>query len=131
MSIKKSQAILKCFIDLKNSVWFTLHGLRRRNHAWFVTLETFFSSTATGLLVTVLKRLNDRQSYILLKFHKIENIVPANIDYHVSIKKSQAILKCFVDLKNSVWFTLHGLRRRNHVLNCDTYFFQLDCRLRF
>ena len=24
MSIKKSQAILKCFIDLKNSVWFTL-----------------------------------------------------------------------------------------------------------
>ena len=24
MSIKKSQAILKCFIDLKSSVWFTL-----------------------------------------------------------------------------------------------------------
>ena len=24
MSIKKSQAILKCFIDLKYSVWFTL-----------------------------------------------------------------------------------------------------------
>ena len=24
MSIKKSQAILKCFIDIKNSVWFTL-----------------------------------------------------------------------------------------------------------
>ena len=23
MSIKKSQAILKCFIDLKSSVWFT------------------------------------------------------------------------------------------------------------
>ena len=24
MSIKKSQAILKCFIDIKSSVWFTL-----------------------------------------------------------------------------------------------------------
>ena len=24
MAIKKSQAILKCFIDIKNSVWFTL-----------------------------------------------------------------------------------------------------------
>ena len=24
MSIKKSQVILKCFTDLKNSVWFTL-----------------------------------------------------------------------------------------------------------
>ena len=24
MLIKKSQAILKCFIDLKNRVWFTL-----------------------------------------------------------------------------------------------------------
>ena len=27
-------------------------------------------------------------------------------NYHMSIKKSQAILKCFIDLKNSVWFTL-------------------------
>ena len=26
MSIKKSQAILKCFIDLKNSVWFIPGG---------------------------------------------------------------------------------------------------------
>ena len=32
MSIKKSQAILKCFIDLKNSVWFTLgSGDEREN----------------------------------------------------------------------------------------------------
>ena len=36
MSIKKSQAMLKCFIDLKSSVWFTLGSED----------ESFFSSTA-------------------------------------------------------------------------------------
>ena len=30
----------------------------------------------------------------------------ANLNYHMSIWKSQAILKCFIDLKSSVWFTL-------------------------
>ena len=29
-----------------------------------------------------------------------------NLNYHMSIKTSQAILKCFIDLKSSVWFTL-------------------------
>ena len=38
---------------------------------------------------------------------------PAKPNYHTSIKKSQAILKCFIDLKNRVRPTL---RRRNHVL---------------
>ena len=33
MSIKKSQPILKCFIDLKNSVWF-YDGLRRRKREY-------------------------------------------------------------------------------------------------
>ena len=60
MSIKKSQAILKCFIDLKYSVWFTLGPED----------ETMFCSTR--LPVTVFKALNVRQSYILSKFHKIE-----------------------------------------------------------
>ena len=32
--------------------------------------------------------------------------IPANLNYHLSIKKSQAILKCFIDLKYRVWFTL-------------------------
>ena len=45
MSIKKSQAILKCFIDLKNSVWFSLGS----EDAIMVCIKhslTFFSSTA-------------------------------------------------------------------------------------
>ena len=39
MSIKKSQAILKCFIDIKNDVWFTLGSEGK-------TMVTFSSSTA-------------------------------------------------------------------------------------
>ena len=34
----------------------------------------------------------------------------------MSIKKSQAILKRFIDLKFSVWFTLGSEIKRNHVL---------------
>ena len=44
MSIKKSQAILKYFIDLKYSVKFTLGSEDETN--CFVTLKPFFSSTA-------------------------------------------------------------------------------------
>ena len=43
MSIKTSQAILKCFIYLKSSVWFTLDS---EDETVFLTLRTFFSSTA-------------------------------------------------------------------------------------
>ena len=32
--------------------------------------------------------------------------IPAYLNYHMSIKKSQAVLKCFIDLKSSVWFSL-------------------------
>ena len=48
----------------------------------------------------------------------------------MSSKKSQAILKCFIDLKNSVWLTLGS---EDETMFCDSYwnFFQLDCRLRF
>ena len=44
MLIKKSQAILKRFIDLKLSVWFTL-GLE--NETMFCDTYTFFRSTAS------------------------------------------------------------------------------------
>ena len=44
MSIKKSQAILKYFIDVKYSDWFTLGSEDETN--FFVTLGTIFSSTA-------------------------------------------------------------------------------------
>ena len=37
--------------------------------------------------------------------------IPTNPNYHMSIKKSLAILKCFIDLKSNA-----GIRKRNHVL---------------
>ena len=44
----------------------------------------------------------------------------------MSLKKSQAILKRFIDLKFSVWFTLGS---GNETMFCDTLkFFQVDCR---
>ena len=39
---KKTQAILKCFTDLKPSVWF---ALGQKTKPCFVTLRTFFRST--------------------------------------------------------------------------------------
>ena len=41
----------------------------------------------------------------------------ANLNYHMSIKTSQAILKCFIDLKSSVWFTLGS---EDETMFCDT-----------
>ena len=32
MSIKRTQAILKCFIHLKNSVWFTIYSEEEREN---------------------------------------------------------------------------------------------------
>ena len=53
----------------------------------------------------------------------------AYLNYHISIKTSQVILKCFIDLKSSVWFTLGS---EDETMICDTYnFFQLDYRLTF
>ena len=48
----------------------------------------------------------------------------------MSIKKSQAILKRFIDLKFSVWFTLGS---ENETMFWDTYELsvQVDCRSRF
>ena len=45
---------------------------------------------------------------------------PSNLNYHMSIKKSQAILKRFIDLKFSVWFTLGS---ENETMFCDTWNF--------
>ena len=68
MSIKKSQAILKCFIDLRSSIWFTLGS--EDETISFVTLRTLFSSTASQGFHT----LNDQQSYILRKMSQIKKI---------------------------------------------------------
>ena len=38
----------------------------------------------------------------------------------MSIKTGQAILKCFIDLKSSVWFTLGS---EDETVFCDTTFF--------
>ena len=53
--------------------------------------------------------------YILSKFDKSKK--PANLNYHMSIKKSQAILKRFIDLKFSLWFTPGS---ENESMFCDT-----------
>ena len=41
----------------------------------------------------------------------------ANLNYHMSIKTSQAIPKCFIDLKSSVWFKLGS---EDEAVFCDT-----------
>ena len=67
--------------------------------------------------VKVFKILNGRLSYIISKFNKNRKIL-AKLNYHMSIKTSQAILKCFtVDLKSSVWFTLGS---EDETVFCDT-----------
>ena len=66
-------------------------------------------------LVKVFKTLNDRQSCLFSNFTNQKN--PANLNYHMSIKKSQAILERLTDLKFSVWFTLGS---ENESMFCDT-----------
>ena len=44
-------------------------------------------------------------------------MILANLNYHMSIKTGQAILKCFIDLKSSVWFTLGS---EDETVFCDT-----------
>ena len=45
----------------------------------------------------------------------------ANLNYHMSIKTSQAILKCSTDLKSSSWFTLGS---DDETMFCDTGIFR-------
>ena len=54
MSTKKSQAILKCFVDLRYSVWFMLGSEDEIDY--FVTLQELFSAR---LSVKVFKTLID------------------------------------------------------------------------
>ena len=57
--------------------------------------------------VKVFKILTDRQSCLFCKFQKSKKKKKAaNLNYHILIKKSQTILKRFIDLKFSVRFTL-------------------------
>ena len=77
-------------------------SLYRASH-WTINNDAVAIWPVTG---QGLKTLNGRQSHILGKFHKIERFM-ANLNYHMSIKTSQAILKCFINA---------GLRRRNRVL---------------
>ena len=50
MSIKTSQAILKCLIDLKSSVWFTLGS---EDETVFCDNSNFFSSFFFSVLKTL------------------------------------------------------------------------------
>ena len=86
MSIKKSQAILKCFYLKIPSLAFGLRWAQKTTKPCFVTLRTIFS---VRLPVKVFKTLSDRQSYILRKFHKSKKY-PAKPSYQMLMKKRQA-----------------------------------------
>ena len=60
MSIKNSQAILKCFIDLKNSVWFTMGSEDERENI----------GTAGHLYNNVFNTLTGSQAKKSFKCHK-------------------------------------------------------------
>ena len=66
--------------------------------------------------VKVFKILTDRQSCLFCKFQKSKKKKAANLNYHILIKKSQTILKRFIDLKFSVRFTLGS---ENETMFCD------------
>ena len=80
MSIKKSQAILKYFIDLKYSVLFNYAGFRRRNYVLWHPIRTF----SAWLPVKVFKTLNGRQSHILSKFHKSKKFSRSELSWSIS-----------------------------------------------
>ena len=61
MSIKKSQAILKRFIDLKFSFWFTLVS---ENETKFVILRTFLASAFLFPLFSFLFPLSPFPTYL-------------------------------------------------------------------
>ena len=50
MSIQKSQAILKRFIELKSSVWFTLGS---ENETMFCDTWNFFQGSSTSFLFSL------------------------------------------------------------------------------
>ena len=121
MSIEDSQAILKYFIDLKSSVWFTLGSEE----------ETMFCDTCKIFQLDCRLRFS---KYLMagspvFSINFTNRLIPAKPNYLMSIEDSQAILKYFIDLKSSVWFTLGS---EEETMFCDTCkIFQLDCRSRF
>ena len=110
MSIRKCQAILKWFIDLKSSAWFMLGSEYETMFLFF-----FRSTAGTVLLVNVLKKLNDHSPMF---FFKLSNQrIPANPNHRMSIRKSQAILKWFNSAGSQVQLCGYvSLGERNHVL---------------
>ena len=55
----------------------------------------------------------------------------ANLNYHMSIHKSQAILQCFIDLKSSVWFTLESSMTSNTLWASVNFFGQITIQRYF
>ena len=98
MSIKTSQPILKCFIDLKSSVWFTARFSRRNRVLWHLE---FFSAR---LPVKVFKTRNGRQSYILSKFHKLKKFSRSELS---SRDPEQTSRFCGISISCFCWS--HGL----------------------
>ena len=106
MSIKKSQAVLKCFINLKSNVWFTLGSED----------ETMFCYTFSARLpVMVLKTLNDRQSLYSL-FRPLSPaylLVQSNLTctwFEVAANKSHQIFGTGTGAGHGTRDTGHGTR---------------------
>ena len=98
MSIKTSQAILKCLIDLKSRVWFTLGSED----------ETVFCDTFSAWLpVKVFKTLNGRQSHVLSKFHKSKKN-SAVLNYHISRDPDQTNRFCGISISCFRWSLVFG-----------------------
>ena len=94
------------------------HGASIRTHGEAKLNAAVAIWPVTGQGFPSFKTINDRQSGIFNKFDLSKLRIPTNPNYHMSIKKSQAILKCFIDLKPSVWFTLSS---ENETMFCDTF----------
>ena len=108
MSIKKSQAILKC-----SSLAFGLRWAQKKRPC-FVTFILFYFFFSGRLSVKVFKTLNLTSSP-MFSVNLTNRKNPANLNYRMSIKKSQAILKRFIVLKFNWRLVYAGLRKQNHV----------------
>ena len=86
------------------------------NETWF----TQFPDYAVAVYpVTGQGFQNPKWPAVLYFKRKITNRKnPAKPNYQMSIKKSQAILKCFIDLESSIWFTLGS---EDETTFCDTW----------
>ena len=77
-----------------------------------MTLRNFVSSTAgQGFQNTKMA------GSPVFSINFTNRLIPAKPNYRMSIENSQAILKYFIDLKSSVWFTLGS---EEETMFCDT-----------